>query len=184
MEELSIKNSYKTLKSNRIQLLKPTVEDEVFYRKALAINSIWSFISEFKISEELILQKIDKYTNVIDANKGMFWNIYLENKPVGILSLHNWDVDHKKAEIGYWILPDFGNKGIVSEAIQLVLSYVFSNNLLNRIEAVVYENNSASNNLIKKNGFTTEALQREFLKIRGVYTNVYLYSILKKEWKE
>ena len=184
MEKLLIKNCYKPLFSDRIQLLKPSIEDSPFYRKALKIESVWDFISEFHISEKYILQKIKKYTNVIDANQGMFWNIYLENEPAGILSLHNWDFDNKKAEIGYWILPKYGNKGIVSEAIQLVLSFVFSTNLLNRIEAIIYENNIASKNLITKNNFTLEALQREFLDVRGVYTNVYLFSILKKEWKE
>jgi len=184
MEKLLIKDIYEELHSNRIQLLKPTLKDSPFYRKAFSYNSIWENISTFSISEKHIQHKIEKYTSAIDSNKGMFWNIFHKNNPVGVLSLHDWDNENKKAEIGYWILPEFGKNGIISETIQMVLSFAFKNDLLNRIEAIVYEDNLASNNVIKKNGFKKEALQRELLNVRGVFTNVYLYAILKKEWKE
>lgn len=184
MEKLFIKNIYKELHSNRLQLLKSTLKDSPFYRKAFSYNNVWKNISTFSISEKHIQNKIEKYTSAIDSNKGMFWNVCLDHKPVGVLSLHDWDNENKKAEIGYWILPEYGKNGIISETIQMVLSFAFKNNLLNRIEAIVYEDNLASNNIITKNGFIKEALQRELLNVRGVYTNVYLYAILKKEWKE
>ena len=184
MEKLLIKDLYKELHSNRIQLLKPTLKESPFYRKAFSHNSIWKNISTFLISEKHIQHKIEKYTSAIDSNKGMFWNIFYKNNPVGVISLHDWDDGNKKAEIGYWISPEFGNIGIISETIQMILSFVFKTNLLNRIEAIVYENNLASNNVITKNKFKKEALQRELLNVRGVFTNVYLYAILKKEWKE
>lgn len=184
MAKLLIKDLYKELNSNRLQLEEPTIKDTAFYRKAFSYNSVWKYISTFKISEKNIQEKITKYTTAIETDKAMIWKIVFENNEVGIISLHNWDADNKKAEIGYFILPNYQRKGIVSESIEMVINFAFGNHFLNRIEAIVYNNNNASNKTIVKNGFTQEAVLREYFNVRGVYTDIYLYSLLKKEWEE
>ncbi len=76
----------------------------------------------------------------------------LDNKTFyGGCGLNNINAQHKKGEIGYWLLPEFWGKGIITEAAPLVCAYGFTHFNLHRIEAVVETDNGNSK---KDNGKT------------------------------
>lgn len=45
---------------------------------------------------------------------------------VGVIGLKGIDLVNKKASLGYWIGEEYWDKGIATAAVQLVISYVFS----------------------------------------------------------
>lgn len=49
--------------------------------------------------------------------KGIRWGIVTktENEFIGAIGFHAWSPQHKRAEIGYEIHPDYWRKGYVSE---------------------------------------------------------------------
>ncbi|WP_143522615.1 GNAT family N-acetyltransferase, partial [Pseudomonas sp. 2822-17] len=69
----------------------------------------------------------------------------------------------RRAEIGYEIHPDFWRKGYTSEAVKEVISYGFEGLDLNRIGAVVFIENQASNQLLSKMGFQREGILRDYM---------------------
>lgn len=68
------------------------------------------------------------------------------------------DVYRKSAEIGYWIGESFWDQGIATKAIKLITKYGFENLKLVRIQAGVFEFNTASMKALEKNGYKKEGI--------------------------
>jgi ribosomal-protein-alanine N-acetyltransferase len=85
---------------------------------------------------------------------------------------------HKKAEIGFWLLPDFWGTGIMSEAIRLVCDYGFSQLGLHRIEAFVETKNINSKNIMEKMQFTNEGTMKDAEIKNAEFISLDLYAKL------
>ena len=108
-----------------------------------------------------------------DATKiGMITHFYLLH-PAGRL-----------LEIGYIMLPSERGKGYCSEAVSIMLDYLFLSKDTMRVQATTDVRNLASQKVLEKTGFKKEGTLRKTGLVRGVWTDDYLYSILREEWKE
>jgi len=87
-------------------------------------------------------------------------------------------------EIGFALLPNARNKGYGSEAIQLMVDYLFITKDIARIQVSTDTENAASQKAVEKAGFIREGTMRKSWYMRGDYRDHYLYSILREEWKE
>lgn len=85
-------------------------------------------------------------------------------------------------EIGYFLVPSERGKGYSTEAVGIVLDYLFLLNEIPRIQAVIIERNIASKRVLEKNGFMKEGKIRKFWFVRGEYEDGVLFSILREEW--
>ena len=88
-------------------------------------------------------------------------------------------------EIGYAIIPNERNKGYGTEAIQILVDYLFLTRDIVRIQAVIHTENAASERGLEKAGFRKEGTLRKALwddKVK--WADGYIYSILREEWKE
>ncbi len=86
--------------------------------------------------------------------------------------------------IGYAILPDERGKGFGSEAIQIMVDYVFLSKNVVRIQAETHPDNVASQRVLEKAGFKKEGIIRKSFFSRGVWRDTALFSVLRDEWKE
>ncbi|HEY6805158.1 MAG TPA: GNAT family N-acetyltransferase [Pyrinomonadaceae bacterium] len=66
------------------------------------------------------------------------------------------DVNHRSAEIGYWLGEDYWGRGIASAALQATTEYAFANHDLCRLFAHVFEWNPASARVLEKAGYVLE----------------------------
>lgn len=87
------------------------------------------------------------------------------------------------AYLGYFIGEQFGGKGIMTEAIRLILRYAFKDLKLHRIEANVQPENLASIAVLKKNGFTKEGFSRRYLKIDRKWRDHERWAVIREDWK-
>ena len=88
-------------------------------------------------------------------------------------------------EIGYTIVPSERNKGYGTEAIQILVDYLFLTRDVVRIQAVVHVGNTASQRALEKTGFKREGTLRKALwNAEGKWADAYIYGILKEEWEE
>jgi RimJ/RimL family protein N-acetyltransferase len=87
-------------------------------------------------------------------------------------------------EIGYILVPSERKKGYGSEAIKIIVDYLFLSKELVRVQAITGVDNFASHRVLEKAGFTKEGIIRKSAFIRGEWKNGCLYSILREEWKE
>lgn len=87
-------------------------------------------------------------------------------------------------EIGYRIFkPADMGKGYASEALSLIVGYLFSRKSCDRIQATTIMGNEASQRVIEKNGFKLEGVLRKALFHRGENRDIRMNSITRDEWE-
>jgi len=86
--------------------------------------------------------------------------------------------------IGYAVVPSEQGKGYGTEALQLMLDYLFLAKEIHKVKANTDPDNKVSQHLLEKAGFKKEGVARKNNFIRGQWRDEYLYSILREEWKE
>jgi len=87
-------------------------------------------------------------------------------------------------EIGYALVPSERGKGYGTEAIQMIVDYLFLKKDSVRIQAPAATENIASQKALEQAGFSREGLMRKSGYAKGKYIDQFLYSILREEWKE
>jgi RimJ/RimL family protein N-acetyltransferase len=81
-------------------------------------------------------------------------------------------------EIRYSLFPNERRRGYGTEAVQLMVDYLFLSKGLVRIQAIIDVRNKASQRVVEKAGFQKEGTIRKCLFNRGEWRDYYLYSII------
>lgn len=89
------------------------------------------------------------------------------------------DIFRKTAVIGYWLGEPFWGKGIMPEALKLMINYCFETFDLVRIQAGVFENNPASMRVLQKAGFVKEGVSKKALCKGGQIYDEHVFAITK-----
>lgn len=105
-----------------------------------------------------------------------------DDKFVGRISYFNVNTRNRSAEIGYLIGPDSRGKGYASEALGLLLGYLFDELKMNRIYAQTGAFNTASITLLVRHGFTLEARLRQHHYVDGELHDDLIFGILASEY--
>jgi len=89
---------------------------------------------------------------------------------------------HERAVFAYVLNRDYWGRGIMSEALNAILSLCFDKLELRRVEGGHFTGNEASGRVMEKCGMKKEGLAREVYKAHGVFRDEVRYAILKSEW--
>ncbi|MGK7396082.1 MAG: GNAT family N-acetyltransferase [Candidatus Cyclobacteriaceae bacterium M3_2C_046] len=123
--------------------------------------------------------------NVIRSGSGLreiILVIHHQEKFAGIIGFKGTDPMNRKTEIGYWLARDFQGKGIMYRSCAALLDYAFTRREMNRITIKCAVGNTKSSRIPEKLGFRLEGIERDGELLNQGYTDVKVYSILKKEW--
>lgn len=97
------------------------------------------------------------------------------------------DRNNHRTEIGYWLLPEYQHRGIMTECVRRLCRQAFNSGEVNRIQIRCAAANAPSNAVARRLGFVLEGTEREGqLLASGIYTDIRVYSLLKSEirnWK-
>ncbi len=85
--------------------------------------------------------------------------------------------------VGYIIHPEHREKGYGTEAVKLIVDFLFLSTPTKRVEAQASPDNIASVRVLEKAGFKHEGTLRKALFVRGTYMDGVIYGILREEWK-
>ncbi len=121
----------------------------------------------------------------IRKGKGYAFGILLKetDRVIGVVDIFNVDWESRNADIGYWLGKKYWNKGLMSEAIRLILRFAFEELKLHKISATIFEDNVASRRVLEKVGFKLEGKRREARLKFGKWHNELLYGILESEYR-
>lgn len=86
--------------------------------------------------------------------------------------------------IGYAIIPSEHGKGYGTEALHLMVDYLFLAKDIHRVQANTDPENKVSQHILEKVGFKKEGESRNSSFVRGQWRDERHYSILRNEWKE
>ena len=101
----------------------------------------------------------------------------------GEISLHSIKWFNRKAMITLFVYPEYQGKGLGHNALQMLIEFSFQVMNLYRLEAEIVEGNEASLRLIEKSGFHKEGTLRQAKYLQGRYYDIYVYGLLREEWK-
>lgn len=100
---------------------------------------------------------------------------------IGFVSVE--DADWKRPELGYWLVPEHHGQGYGSEAVSLLLEYVFRNYDAPAVGAVAFDFNDASRGLLESLGFDEEGRMRQFMFVDGAHRDMVQYGLLRSDWR-
>jgi ribosomal-protein-alanine N-acetyltransferase len=84
--------------------------------------------------------------------------------------------ENKKAEIGFWLLPENWGKGLMTETMPLIVNYAFNTIGLHRIEGFVEPENVNCKKALAKLQFNLEGTMQDCEVKNGDFISIDIYS--------
>ena len=143
---------FPTIKTERLELCRFTDKDIQNVFKGLSHPDVIKYYGVNFKTLEATKEQMDWFKNLEETETGIWWAIWSKDKKkfYGAGGLN--DRNKTKAEIGFWLLPEFWGKGIMKEAMPLICNYAFTELGLKRIEGFVEtENSNCKKGLTKLN---------------------------------
>lgn len=177
---------YPELETDRLLLRAVTDEDVDAVFELRSNPETMKFIPRPLVTSAAeALEHIRMIADKIADNEGINWAITLKGNPqlLGIIGHYRIKPEHYRAEVGYMLLPEYQGKGIISEALKLVVAYGFDQMQLHSIEAIINPENIGSAVVLERTGFVKEAHLRENEYYDGKFIDTVIYSLLKSDFK-
>lgn len=92
------------------------------------------------------------------------------------------ELEHERAELGYWIGRPYWGRGYATEAARAVIGWGFGALELHRIHASHFPRNPASGRILRKLGMRHEGTLREHVKKWDEYLDLERFGVLRWEW--
>lgn len=106
-----------------------------------------------------------------------------DNKIIGVFNLSGIIRGvFQSAYMGYYASVAYAGKGLMNQALKLVLKEVFTTLGLHRIEANIQPANTASIRLATRNGFLKEGFSPRYLKVNGVWQDHFRFALTEEDW--
>lgn len=177
----------KLLVSDRLILRRFVMEDaQAMYNNWASDSEVTRFLmwpahENVEASKEILSEWTSKYCE----DTFYLWAITVKENgecPIGSISVIDNNDRIKMMHIGYCIGKQWWNQGIMSEAFGLIISYLFNEVQVNRIEARHDPRNQASGKVMIKCGLQYEGMQKEADWNNQGICDVSLYAILAKDY--
>ena len=100
---------------------------------------------------------------------------------LGGASLYGVDRAERRAIVGYWLVEDARGRGVASHAVRLLAAWSFDQLGIARLELTCAPENTASQALAERCGFTREGVLRSHMVFKGARRDTVMYSLLPGE---
>ncbi|WP_019639816.1 GNAT family N-acetyltransferase [Paenibacillus fonticola] len=114
------------------------------------------------------------------------WGIFANPQPdqlLGIIEAVDFNQKVNMVTIGYFLAESQWGKGIASEAVKILLHFLFMEVNVNRVQAEVMPLNENSKKVLLKNGFVKEGTLRQATLWAGKgIVDLEIYSVLKEDY--
>jgi RimJ/RimL family protein N-acetyltransferase len=127
---------------------------------------------------------ISTHNENLEQNKSITYAVVIDEiqELIGAISLM-LNLNHKKAEIGYWFGASYWNKGYCTEAAREMIKLGFEQLDLNKIFACAVVENIGSWRVMEKAGMSFEGVRRQDVLKWGEFKDLKYYYVLKEDYK-
>lgn len=132
---------------------------------------------------------IDGWLNYFcKQNHGLMWDIFSiilksTDELIGTIDYLENNSEARSAEIGYKIGSSWWRKGYATEAVCILIDYLFENTDLNRLWADHDSRNIASGKVLLKAGMLYEGTARKCYMRKDYLVDKMSYAILREDWE-
>ncbi len=109
------------------------------------------------------------------------WIVVADGRPVGWVTLAVTSWEQGIAEVGYALTSGAQGRGVMTQALSLLLADLFGQTAIERLEARCSVDNEASRRVLEKVGFTCEGLLRGYFSLDGRRVDNHLFAVLRSD---
>jgi len=173
---------FPVLETERLVLRRPNEGDidEVF--KYRGDKELMRYIPHrYATERSQVVEMLETIDKSINSGEGINWAVTLKGDDtiIGMVGYVRFVKNHYRAEIGYMLHTPHHGKRITDEAMNAVIAYGFDVLQLHSIEAIVNYENVASKKILERNGFSNDALFKDYLFLAGRFVDANVYSLVK-----
>lgn len=187
-----LKFQRRVLETNRL-LLQPY--DVKYYREIFSLiqynkdRLLHSFPKLLKATETQEAAKDFTQHKVFDWNKNRAYGFMVFDKStqtlIGHFNIKDIDWKNRKAELAYFIDTAYEGKGLMTEAMQAILTCCFREIWLERVIVRIVTTNTPSLKLAEKCGFKYEGtFYKDYTTYDNQIVDTYRYGISKEEFEK
>ncbi len=167
------KVSLRALEQNDIDVLFTWENNPKIWK----VSNTLSPYSRFVLEQYLLSANQDIYTT--RQLRLIIEDINTQHVPVGCIDLFDFDPHHCRAGIGIMIDENHQGNGFASEALSLLIKYVFTTLLLKQVYCNVGAQNEKSILLFEKHGFQKVGLKKHWNRVgNNVYEDEWLMQLI------
>ena len=175
-----------TIRTKRLILRRFTVDDaETMFRNWANDPEVTRFLTwEPHSSPELTRQLLAMWCKEYCKKDFYNWVIEFEGEPIGNISVVRFNRHSENADLGYCIGRRYWGQGIMPEAAQAVIDYLFDEVGVHRVEISHAVGNPHSGKVAQKCGLRYEGTKRESFKtLSGEFLDISYWGIVRGDWE-
>lgn len=139
-----------------------------------------------KHNKDTVKNMIGHFERDYNKRSRVKWGIFAKNecdRLLGIIEALDFNQKVNSVTIGYFLAESHWGRGIASEAVKILLDFLFMDVNVNRIHAEVMPPNDTSKKVLLKNGFIKEGMLRQAALWSGKgIVDLEIYSILEEDY--
>lgn len=175
-----------TIETERLILRRFTLDDaEDMYLNWASDDEVTKYLRlKTHINIEETKAYLTKFIELYENLNRYLWAIQKkEGECIGAIGAF---IDERdlKAEIAYNSGKNYWNNGYITEAVGVVIEYLFNNVGVNRVEAYHSINNPASGRVMQKAGMVKEGQSKQKYYCRMGFQDCDLYGIVKEDYNK
>jgi RimJ/RimL family protein N-acetyltransferase len=155
-------------------------EDQQFIFEGLSHPNVIPFYGVRYDSFDATKKQMEWYEKSYNDGTGGPWKIVdkVTGEKIGVIAYYFHKPEHKKAEVGFWVFPQYWNKGVATEVLRAVIDYCQQQKDIHRLEAFVEVGNAASSKVLEKVGFVYEGTMRDCEIKNGKFISLLIYALI------
>jgi len=180
-------NQFPLIESNEITLKKIDERN---------LNDLFAIYNNKKVFEfcgilpkhnlKIVSNMIGHFERGYNKKSRVKFGVFLNNKNetmVGIIEVMDFKKKVSMATVGYYLAEEYWGNGLATEAVSVLVKYLFETVELNRVHAEVMLENEGSKRVLLKNGFSKEGTIRQaaFWPGKGV-VDLEIYGIIREDY--
>lgn len=177
-----MKKDFPVIETDRFILRQLTDDDLENVFAGLSHPEVTKYYGVRFGSLEATKEQMDWFKNLETEKKGIWWAIGSKDYKIfyGACGFNNLDKQNRKAEVGFWLLPDYWGKRIMSEIMPLICDYGFKNLGLHRIEGFVDSENENCKKGLAKLEFNYEGTMVDCELKNERFVSIDIYALINR----
>ena len=156
-------------RNKRVYIRRVVRKDEqeftTLMRHSQQLHEPWISPPTNSVMFKYYLQRIDR-----EDHDGFAICRHTDERIVGAINInHIVRGSFQSASLGYYVGAEFQGAGYMQEGLQQLITYAFNTMGLHRLEANIQPDNSRSQKLVERCGFSREGYSKAFLFINGAW---------------
>ncbi|PSR26317.1 MAG: RimJ/RimL family protein N-acetyltransferase [Sulfobacillus benefaciens] len=121
--------------------------------------------------------------NQFASNNGSQLGIWYRGELAGVLGMHDLNWSDRFTSLGYWLGTPFQGRGIMTQSCRALITILFEEYDLNRVEIQVAADNRKSQAIAERLGFQKEGHRRQAEWLYDHFVDHIVYGLLYNDWK-